>query len=98
MNEMKQLQMRLTSDNKLVCDSNPTVIFCDGKYPHKDKPVLTFEQRDVVYLTDYEGWTSQYEEAMKIVKICNDKLTNATEAVNKILKDNGSLEDFTISE
>ena len=35
---------------------------------------------------------------MKIVKICNDKLTNATEAVNKILKDNGSLEDFTISE
>ena len=54
MNEMKQLQMRLTSDNKLVCDSNPTVIFCDGKYPHKDKPVLTFEQRDVVYLTDYE--------------------------------------------
>lgn len=68
MNEMKQLQMRLTSDNKLVCDSNPTVIFCDGKYPHKDKPVLTFEQRDVVYLTDYEGWTSQYEEAMKIVK------------------------------
>ena len=68
MNEVKQLQMRLTSDHKLVCDSNPTVIFCDGKYPHKDKPVLTFEQRDVVYLTDYEGWTSQYEEAMKIVK------------------------------
>lgn len=68
MNEMKQLQMRLTSDNKLVCDSNPIIVFCDGKRPYKDEPVLTFEQEDVVYLTDYEGWTSQYEEAMKIVK------------------------------
>lgn len=68
MNEARQLQMRLTSDNKLVCDSNLTVIFCDGKYPYRDEPVLTFEQKDVVYLTDYEGWTSQYEEAMKAVK------------------------------
>lgn len=68
MNEMKQIQMRLTSDNELVCDSNPTIVFCDGKRPYKDEPVLTFEQKDVVYLTDYEGWTLQYEEAMKIVK------------------------------
>ena len=68
MNEMKQLQMRLTSDNELVYDINPIIVFCDGKRPYKDKPVLTFKQEDVVYLTDYEGWTSQYEEAMKIVK------------------------------
>lgn len=47
---------------------------------------------------DLEESINKYTEAMKIVKICNDKLTNATEAVNKILKDNGSLEDFTISE
>lgn len=47
---------------------------------------------------DLEESINKYTEAMKIVKVCNDKLTNATEAVNKILKDNGSLEDFTISE
>ena len=35
---------------------------------------------------------------MKIVKVCNDKLANATEAVNKILQDNGNLEDFAVSE
>ena len=47
---------------------------------------------------DLETSINKYTEAMKIVKICNDKLENATESVNKILKDNGSLEDFEISE
>ena len=28
----------------------------------------------------------KYTEAMKIVKVCNDKLTSATDAVNKILR------------
>ena len=37
-------------------------------------------------------------EAMKIVKICNDKLKNASDKVNKILTESGNLEDFTISE
>ena len=35
---------------------------------------------------------------MKIVKVCNDKLTSATDAVNKILKENGSLENFEVEE
>ena len=48
--------------------------------------------------TDLESTIEKYTEAMKIVKVCNDKLNTATEAVNKILQDNGSLEDFTISE
>lgn len=47
---------------------------------------------------DLESTIEKYTEAMKIVKVCNDKLNTATEAVNKILKDNGSLEDFTVSE
>lgn len=46
--------------------------------------------------TDLEGSIAKYTEAMKIVKVCNDKLANATEAVNKILKENGELEDFNI--
>ena len=48
--------------------------------------------------TDLESSIEKYTEAMKIVKVCNDKLTNATEAVNKILNDNGTLEDFEVTE
>ena len=48
--------------------------------------------------TDLESSIKKYTEAMQIVKICNDKLANATDAVNKILKENGSLENFEIEE
>jgi len=41
---------------------------------------------------------NKYGDAMKLAKNCSDKLNNATEKVNKILKDNGMLEDFTIEE
>lgn len=44
--------------------------------------------------TDLDESIKKYTEAMKIVKICNDKLTNATEAVNKILQENGELVNF----
>ncbi|MBR6113060.1 MAG: exodeoxyribonuclease VII small subunit [Bacilli bacterium] len=37
---------------------------------------------------------NKYTEAMKIAKECSTKLDNATKAVNKILKENGELEDF----
>lgn len=46
--------------------------------------------------TDLDSTIKKYTEAMKMVKICNDKLENATNAVNKILQENGSLEDFDI--
>ena len=39
---------------------------------------------------------NKFSEAMKLAKLCNEKLKNAEESVNKILKENGSLEDFTI--
>lgn len=48
--------------------------------------------------TDLESTIEKYTEAMKIVKVCNEKLTSATEAVNKILKENGTLEDFEVAE
>ena len=35
---------------------------------------------------------------MKLASSCSKKLNEATETVNKILKDNGSLEDFSIEE
>lgn len=46
---------------------------------------------------DLDSSINKYSDAMKMVKACNDKLNNATETVNKILKD-GQLEDFNIDE
>lgn len=40
----------------------------------------------------------KYTEAMELAKLCGDKLNSATESVNKILTENGKLEDFAISE
>ncbi|MBR4830209.1 MAG: exodeoxyribonuclease VII small subunit [Bacilli bacterium] len=37
---------------------------------------------------------NKYTEAMKLAKECSTKLDNATKAVNKILKENGELEEF----
>ena len=47
---------------------------------------------------DLDKAIEKYSEAMKLAKICGDKLNNATEKVNKILQDNGSLENFEIEE
>ena len=47
---------------------------------------------------DLDKAIERYSEAMKLVKYCSEKLHNATEKVNKILKENGELEDFEIEE
>lgn len=47
---------------------------------------------------DLETSIEKYSEAMKMIKVCSDKLNKATESVNKILDENGNLNDFTISE
>lgn len=38
---------------------------------------------------------SKYSEAMKLVKVCEDKIKNAEDMVVKIVKDN-KLEDFEV--
>ncbi len=45
-----------------------------------------------------EDAINKYTEAMKLVKDCSDKLNKVTEKVNKIMLENGKLEDFTVSE
>ena len=45
---------------------------------------------------DLDKAIAKYSEAMKLAKDCSDKLNKATEAVNKILNENGKLEDFEI--
>ncbi len=47
---------------------------------------------------ELEKAIEKYTEAMKLVKICNEKLNHATDSVNKILQENGELKDFEIQE
>lgn len=47
---------------------------------------------------DLDDAIEKYTEAMKLAKLCNDKLNSATDKVNKILTESGTLEDFKIEE
>lgn len=38
----------------------------------------------------------KYTKAMKLARECSDKLNKATESLNKILKENGELEEFNV--
>ena len=40
----------------------------------------------------------KFNEAMKLAKICDDKLKKAEESVNLILKEDGTLESFKVEE
>ncbi len=40
----------------------------------------------------------KFNEACEIAKICDTKLKNATEQVNKIMASDGTLKDFEITE
>lgn len=39
---------------------------------------------------------NEFNKAMKIAKICDKKLKNAEDSLNKIVKEDGSIEDFNI--
>lgn len=54
--------------------------------------VESLENGDV----DLEDSIKKYTEAMKIVKTCSEKLDSASETVNKILTENGTLEDLEV--
>lgn len=41
---------------------------------------------------------NKYTEAMKLSKECSNKLNEVSEKVNKILSENGVLEDFEVTE
>ena len=73
-----------------------------------EKKVLSFEEKikklEVIVSELESGEVAldeaidKYSEAMKLSKECSDKLTEVTERVNKILLENGKLEDFEVSE
>lgn len=41
---------------------------------------------------------NKYTEAMKLAKECSDKLNEVSNKVNKIMLENGKLEEFTVEE
>lgn len=41
---------------------------------------------------------NKYTKAMELAKDCNNKLTEVSDKVNKILADNGELKDFNVDE
>lgn len=45
-----------------------------------------------------ESAIDKYTEAMKLAKECSEKLNKVCEKVNKIMLENGKLEDFEIKE
>ena len=47
---------------------------------------------------DLESSIEKYTKAMKLVKECDEKLKNIEEQVNKIVNENGELENFSIDE
>ncbi len=55
-----------------------------------EKIVKELENGDI----DLEASIAKYTEAMKLVKVCEDKLNQALESVNKIRTENGEFEDF----
>lgn len=40
----------------------------------------------------------EFNNAMQLVKVCNDKLTSAEESIAKIVEENGDLIEFNINE
>ena len=45
---------------------------------------------------DLDSSIEKYTAAMKLVKECDEKLKNVEEQVNKIVTENGSLEEFEV--
>ena len=41
---------------------------------------------------------NEFNKAMKLAKVCDEKLKNAEEAITKLVKENGEVVDFQIEE
>lgn len=47
---------------------------------------------------DLDSAINKYSEAMNLAKFCSEKLKNATDKVNKILTEDGKLQEFKTEE
>ena len=66
----------------------------EEKIKELEKIVTELENGNV----DLDDAIKKYTRAMELSKECSDKLNEVTEQVNKILLENGKLEDFKVEE
>ena len=70
----------------------------DKKFEDLMKELETIVKELETGEVDLESSIEKYTEAMKLVKVCSDKLDKANESVNKILTENGELKKFEVEE
>ena len=66
----------------------------EDKIKELEEIIGTLESGDV----SLDESIKKYTEAMKLVKECDGELKNIETKVNKIVAENGSLEDFEVKE
>lgn len=47
---------------------------------------------------DLDKSITKYTEAMKLIELCEKKLTSATKTINKLVEANGKISDFEVKE
>lgn len=68
----------------------------DVKFEDKLKELETIINELESGEIDLDSSIEKYTNAMKLVKECDEKLKNAEEQVNKIVTENGNLEEFEV--
>ena len=66
----------------------------EDKMKELEQIVSDLESGDI----DLDSSIEKYTYAMKLVKECDEKLKNIEDQVNKIVTENGTLEDFKVEE
>ena len=66
----------------------------EDKIKELEKIVVELENGEV----DLDDAIDKYTKAMKLAKECSDKLTEVTDKVNKIMLENGQIEEFHVEE
>jgi len=64
----------------------------EEKVSDLEKIISTLENGEV----DLDESIKKYTEAMKLIKECDEELKNVEKNVNKLVAENGELEDFEI--
>lgn len=66
----------------------------EEKIKQLEKIVVELENGDV----GLDDAIDKYTKAMNLAKECSDKLNEVSEKVNKIMLENGQIEDFEVNE
>lgn len=68
----------------------------EKKFEEKMKDLETIVNELESGEIDLDSSIEKYTQAMKLVKECDEKLKTVEEQVNKIVTENGTIEDFNV--